>query len=211
MSNRYAHVLAAGSAAVLLAALGVPAALAAGTWTIRPGGGIQATSSGRVITDTKTGAVISCASSTASGTLKSGSGLPGAHAGSLSAVSFVHCTAPGGPNDLLQPGGLPWRVNFSSYNAAKGAVRGTISHIHISVSQTASCTAMIDGMSATAEDGRVAFRYTDSTGRLTVLATGSNLHFYDVSPGCLGEFDSGDPATLSSTHAMTPKQAITSP
>jgi hypothetical protein len=34
---------------------------------------------------------------------------------------------------------------------------------------------------------------------------------YDVSPGCLGEFDSGDPATLSSTHTMTPKQAITSP
>ena len=31
----------------------------------------------------------------------------------------------------------------------------------------------------------MAFRYTDSTGQLTVLATGGNLHIYDVSSGCL--------------------------
>ena len=38
MSTRYARPLIAGSAAVLVATLGATAALAATTWTIRPGG-----------------------------------------------------------------------------------------------------------------------------------------------------------------------------
>jgi hypothetical protein len=78
MSNRYARILASGCAAVLVAALGVTAALAAGTWTIQPGDGIQAKAmTDRVtITDTTTGTLLKCRSSTASGTLKSGSGLP---------------------------------------------------------------------------------------------------------------------------------------
>ncbi len=53
MSTRYARPLIAGSAAVLVATLGATAALAATTWTIRPGG-----------------------------------------AGSVSAVTFTHCTSP---------------------------------------------------------------------------------------------------------------------
>jgi hypothetical protein len=46
MSNRYARILAAGGAAVLVAALGRSAALAATTtmtWTVRPGGATTAT------------------------------------------------------------------------------------------------------------------------------------------------------------------------
>jgi hypothetical protein len=211
MSNRYARILAAGGAAVLAAALAAAPALATITWTIQPGGAMTAASGTVAVKDTKTGTVITCVSSTGSGTLRSGSGLSGADAGSLSAVSFVHCSAPGGPNDFLQAGGLPWHVNLSSYNAATGVVRGTIGKIHIALSQTASCTAMIDGTSVTARDGRVTFRYTDSTGRLTVLTTGSNLHIYDVSQGCLGVFKDGDPITLSTTYAVSPEQAISRP
>ena len=211
MSNRYARILAAGGAAVLVAALAVPAALAAaipGTWTVQPGGAITAMSGPVTVSDTVTGP-FRCVSSTASGTLKSGSGLPGSHAGSLSAVSFVNCSNAGGQRFALHPTGLPWHVNFSFYNAAEGVVRGTISHIHLTVS--GGCTAMIDGTSATGSNGKVTFRYTGSTGRLTVLTTGGNLHFYDVGPGCLGDFKDGDPATLSATYTVTPKQAITSP
>ena len=139
-------------------------------------------------TDTTTGTVTPCVSSTASGTLRSGSGLSGADAGSLSAVSLGRCVGPlGGPIFIPKAGGLPWHVNLSWYNAAKGVVRGTVSHI------------------------RITFRYTDSTGRLTVLTTFGNLHFYDVSDGCLGLFHDGDPATLSATYTVSPKQAITSP
>ena len=70
---------------------------------------------------------------------------------------------------------------------------------------------MIDGTSAAVSDGTATFRYTDSTGRLRVLTTGGNLHIYDVSEGCLGLWNDGDTATLSTTYAVSPKQAITSP
>ena len=208
MSNRYARILAVGGAAVLVAALGVPAALAAGTWTVRPGGGIQAKSGRFAATDTTTGTLLRCTFSTASGTFKSGSGLPDADAGSLSAVSVTGCAGP--VIFHLQASGLPWRVNLSSYNAAQGVARGTIGHLHLMLSGN-DCTAVIDGTSATPHDGRVTFRYVDSTGRLKVLATGGNLHYYDVSNGCLGLIDSGDPVTLSVTYTVTPKQAVTSP
>jgi hypothetical protein len=209
MSNRYARVLTAGGAAVLAATLGVSPALAAGTWTIRPGGGIQATSGRFTFTDTTTGTVGVCGSSTASGTLKTGSGLPGSRAGSLSAVGFLTCGGPG-LKFPLHPAALPWHVNFSSYNPATGVARGTLSHLAITLSAQG-CDFAIDGTSASAEDGRVTFRYTDSTGRLKLLGTGSNLHFYDVSTGCLGLVNSGDAAALSVTYTVSPKQAIAGP
>jgi hypothetical protein len=211
MGSLPARILAAGSAAVLVAALGATTAWAAATartWTIKPGGAIHAASARFTFTDTTTHTVTVCRSSAATGKLKSGSGLPGSDAGSLSAVSILNCTGSAGPRYTLQPGGLPWPVSFSSYNAAKGVAQGTVSHIHIAVNG-ASCTARLDGTAANADDGQVTFSYTDSTGQLKLLATG-NLHFYDVS-GCLGIFNSGDSATLSATYTVTPKQAITSP
>jgi len=209
MSNRYTRILAAGAAAVLAATVGVPAALAAGTWTVQPGGGVQATSGLVNIRDTMTGTLLTCVRSAASGTVKSGSGLPGSQAGSLSVVRFPICNA--GPVPMtVQAGGLPWHVNLSSYNAATGVARGTIGHVRLTTSGSG-CTTVIDGTSATADDGRVVFRYTDSTGQLKLLTTSSNLHYYDVSKGCLGIVNDRDPATLSATYTVTPKQSITSP
>jgi hypothetical protein len=43
--NRHARILLAGCAAVAATALGATAALAATTWTIKPGGAITASSS----------------------------------------------------------------------------------------------------------------------------------------------------------------------
>ncbi len=208
MSNRYARVLAAGCAAVLAATLAAAPALAAATWAIQPGGAITATSGKVNVKDTTTDTVLTCHSATASGTLKSGSGLPGSHAGALSTVGFTTCGGPGG-GPRVQATDLPWHLNLSAYNAAKGVARGTVSHIQITLSVDG-CTAVIDGTGATASDGKVTFRYADSTGRLTLLATGGNLHYYKVS-GCLGLINSGDPVTLSATFTVTPKQAITSP
>jgi hypothetical protein len=212
MGSLPARILAAGGAAVLVAALGVTTAWAAATtrtWTIQPGGAIHAMATRFTFTDTTTGTVTVCRSSATTGKLKNGSGLPGSHAGSLSAVSILTCSGAAGPTYKLQPGGLPWAMNFSSYNAAKGVVQGTVSHIHIAVNGTG-CTAKIDGTGAATDDGQVTFSYTDSTGQLKLLTTGGNLHFYDVA-GCLGLFENGDPATLSATYTVTPKQAITSP
>ncbi len=212
MSNRYARLLAAGCAAVLVATLAAAPALAATTWTIQPGGAITAMSSGKVaLKDTTTRTVLMCLSATASGTLKHGSGLPGSRAGSLSAVGFTTCTGPGVSDIIvtLRATDLPWHVNLSSYNAATGVVTGTVSHIQI-IASWAGCTAVIDGTSGTASDGKVRFTYTDATGQLTLLATGSTLHFYNVT-GCLGLVNTGDRATLGATFTVSPKQAITSP
>jgi hypothetical protein len=222
MNNRYARILVAGSAAVLAAVLGVPAALAAATaktWTVAPGGAITATAGKTTLTNAAPAHPVTCVSPKATGTLRSGSGLPGTDAGSLSAISFATCAYR--VSNMLEvvftvrPGGLPWHVNFSSYNPAAGVVRGTVSHIALKVAAESTppgCRAVVDGTSATAHDGRVAFRYTDSTGQLTVLTTGGNLHYYDVRH-CrlfLG-FHDGAPATLSATFAVSPQQDITSP
>ena len=213
MSNRYARILAAGCAAVLTATLAAAPALAAGTWTIHPGGAITATSGKVVFTDIRDGRLFStfaCQSATASGAVKRGSGLPGSRAGSLSAVGFSSCSSPGGPRFAPQPADLPWHVNLSSYDAATGVVTGTVTHIQIPVSGNG-CTFVIASTSGTASDGRVRFTYTDSTAQLTVLAHSGNLHFWNVSAGCLGGFNDGDRATLSLTFTVSPEQAITSP
>jgi hypothetical protein len=166
--------------------------------------------------DITTGVRIKCQSSTASGTLKSGSGLAGTGIGKITSVTFQgsgpngECAGAGGPLFAVQAGGLPWHVNFFSYGAPKGVAWGTISHLHIALSGNG-CTAVMDGTSGTALDGRVRFRYADSAGQLTALTTGGNLHWYDVSSGCLGLVNSGDPAALGAAYAVTPKQAITSP
>ena len=89
------------------------------------------------------------------------------------------------------------------------AWRGALSHIRIT--ESFGCTFVIAGTSGTASDGRVRFTYTDSTGQLTVLAHSGNLHFWNVSAGCLGGFNDGDRATLSLTFTVSPEQAITSP
>ena len=44
-----------------------------------------------------------------------------------------------------------------------------------------------------------------------MLTTGGNLHVWNVSSGCAGLINSGDPTTFSGTYTVTPKQTITSP
>ena len=214
--TRCARILFAGCAAALTAALGVTTALAATTWTIKPGGAITAKSGTATFNDTRAGGLFTCTSLSADGTLKTGSGLAGANAGSISTLAFGRCTSPLGrfraPRvDIVwtvQAAGLPWHLNLVSDD--RGVARGTISHIEIKISFVSACSAVIDGTSGTAKDGTVRFRYTNGTGHLTVLATGGNLHAYNVS-GCAGLVNNGDQVTISATFALSPKQTITSP
>ena len=216
MSKRPPRILFCGCAAVLAAALGVTPALAMTTWTIRPGGAIGAKSGTVTFQDTTTGTKFTCQSLTASATLKRGSGLPGSDAGPVSTISFNTCSsgfakARAPQIDLiwnLQATHLPWHLNLLSYD--RGVVTGTISHMQIQVSTNSPCSAVIDGTSATAGDGRLKFSYTDSTGRLKILTAGGNLHFYNIND-CIGLINNGNPATLSATITVSPKQLITSP
>jgi hypothetical protein len=210
MRNGPMRLLLAGCAAVLTATLGATAALAATTWTITPGGAITAKSGRAPIADANFGGLMTCTSLATSGTLKSGSGVPGSGAGSLAAFGFHQCT-----NPLASPArretftmtatGLPWHLNLASYG--NGVATGTISHMRITMAGP-SCDAVIDGTGATARDGHVRFRYSDATGRLTVLTAGSGLHFFGVR-GCVVIHD-GDPATIRAIFTVTPEQRITS-
>ncbi len=207
--------LLTGCAAMLTAVLGATTALAAATWTITPGGAVTAKSGHAPITDPAIGGLMTCLSLTASGTLTSGSGVPGPDAGSLSAFGFHTCTNPFTDAAVserrlvfqLTAAGLPWHLNLSSYG--NGVATGTISHMQIQMVGT-QCTAVIDGTGAHARDGHVWFRYSDATGRLTVLTSGSGLHFFDVR-GCFGLIGDGDQATIGATFTVSPEQAITSP
>ena len=209
MRKRYARSLFAVPAAVLAPILGAAAVLAAATWTVRPGGPVSMKSGKFTLTDTATSAALTCPSSALSGTLKSGSGLPGTGIGSITTVHSIECPSPLGPTWILMARDLPWHLNAWSYTAMTGVVTGSLSHLQIAFSGP-SCTAVIDGTSGTASDGTVKVRYTNSTGLLKLLTTGGNLHFYNVR-GCAGLVITGDSATLSATFTVSPKQAITSP
>jgi hypothetical protein len=209
VSNRRARSLLAFPAAVLTAILGATTALAAATWTVRPGGPVSMKSGRFVLTDTTTGSALTCPSSALSGTLKSGSGLSGTRIGSITAVHSIVCPTPLGPTYILMARDLPWRLNLLSYNDSTGVAMGSLSHLQIAFSGPG-CTAVIDGTSGTAGDGTVPVRYTNSTGRLRTRATGGNLHFYKVL-GCAGLINTGDTATISAIYTMSPAQVITSP
>jgi hypothetical protein len=215
VSRHRARVLFICGAMVSAAALGATPAFAAATWTVKPGGAITATGTKVVFTDPRTRSNWTCQSVTVTGKLKSGSGLSGSGAGSISAVTFKACTNPLGvtfPNPprvtfLVTATALPWHINLSSYSG--GVVTGSISHLQMRLGGP-SCTAVLSGTGATATDGHVKFSYTDSTGRLRILNTGGNLHFYNVA-GCAGLWNNNDPLTVSGTFPLSPKQTIARP
>jgi hypothetical protein len=208
MRASFAAVVLAGAAVLALGpTAGPPAAAAAKTWTVGPGGAIKANAGRATLTDTTTTSTLNCISSKMSGTLKKGSGLPGTGIGSIATAAY-DCATPL-PWLHLTPRGLPWHLNLTSYNAGTGVSRGTISHVQLALSGPA-CTAVVNGTSSTASNGVVAVSYANATGKLKVLPTGGNLHWYHVT-GCAGLVANGDPAQLSATYTVSPAQTITSP
>ena len=188
----------------MLGLLAGPAA-AATTWTVNPGGPVTGHSNRTALIDTTTGTFgIFCASSSLHGKFRSGHGLPGAGLGSVTAVSFS------GGCFTLTSGHLPWKVNARSYTSSTGTTTGTITGVHLVFTDPAFCDFAADGTGATAGNGIVHFRYTNGTGKLRIVATGSTLHIYRVN-GCGGTIHDGDAAALSGTYVVTPAQVITSP
>jgi len=190
------------------ASAGVALAVAI-TFSISPGGAITAKAGTTTLKDTNTGTVLTCTSSSSSGTLKSGHGISGTNLGSISKLSFSGCTGPLGLTFTVTNSHFPWTLSGTAFNATSGVTTGFISGIHSKLSGPA-CTALVDGTGATANNGKVKVTYTNGTGKLKVLTTGGNLHVYNV-VGCAGLIHSGDATTFSGTYTVSPKQKITSP
>lgn len=210
---RRSAVVMAGAA--LAAAIGLSPALAAAaaapTWTIKPGGTITGTAPSAVVTDTTNGNKLSCTGSSLTESLKTGSKLPGAKAGSLTKFSLTKCGADGIFIGILAKH-TPWSVSLSSYNAATGVTTITLTGIHLAISQKAlGCTAVVDGTSATADNGTIKMSYSNKTHNLTTFKTEGNLRLYNVSSNCLGVVNTGDKVSLTATYEVSPAQTITSP
>lgn len=205
--KRTSTFLLLGGAAAAVIGLSAGPALAATTWTVSPGGSITATGGKTTLKDTGTGTTLNCTSSSGKGSVKSGSGLSGTGIGSITSLTFSSCTGPLGLTFTVTSSAFPWSLNATSFSS--GVTSGTISGVHAKLSGP-SCSATVDGTSATADNGTVDVTYTNSTGVLKVLTTGGNLHIYGVS-GCAGLIKSGDASTFSGSYTVSPKQTITSP
>ena len=203
--SRQARILVMGVAATL--AIGSTAALAApaATWTVKPGGAVSIVTGKLTLVDPKTGTTITCKSATLSGTLKSGSGLPGSRVGTIPKVSFTKCLWSGGANPDLSAALLPWHINLTSYSS--GVVTGTVNHIGM-MTGNAACVAAISGHGKSGFNGIVKFTYNDRTNVGTF--TGENLQVVNEICGAI-LYHVGDPIRLSASFSMHPAQSITSP
>jgi hypothetical protein len=210
--KRAGIVMVTGAALAGMLALSANAAGAAAntrvaaTWTVKPGGTITAKAGTTTLKDTKTGSTLTCSSSSGKGTAKKGSGLSGTGIASITAMSFTNCTGPLSLTFTVKAAHFPWHLNAKSFKS--GVTTGTITGIHATLTGP-SCSAVVDGTSATANNGMVTATYTNSTGKLATTGAG-NLHIYNVKR-CAGLIGSGDGSSFKGSYTVSPKQTITSP
>jgi hypothetical protein len=202
-------LIAGAAVALLLSTSALPALAAAPTWSVSPGGAAVAKSGTTILKDTKTKTVLKCVSSVAKVTLKKGHHLSGVGLASITAISFNKCTGPLGIKFTVKSSHLPWKLNAVAYNKTTGTTTGTITGIHATLSGPG-CSAIVDGTGATKNNGMVKATYSNKTHKLTVLATGGNLHIFKVA-GCFGLIKNGDGSSYTSVDAVSPAQKITSP
>jgi hypothetical protein len=198
-----AALLTLSAAGVALALSATSANAATGTWSVSPGGAISGAAGTTTLTDTTSGLAISCKTSTLTGTLKSGTGLAGASIGTVTNVAFNNCSVDG-LTLSISSGAVKWPLNAVSYKSP--TTTGTITKIHVSISSS-ECSAVIDGTSGSANNGKVKITYNNTTHKLAILPKGGNLHVWDVN-GCLGAVSNGDAGTIKSSYAVTPAQTI---
>jgi hypothetical protein len=203
--SRRILITGAATAATIGVTAGVALAVAI-TFTITPGGAITAKAGTTTLTDTKTGSVLTCKSSSSSGTLKKGSGISGSDLGSITKLTFSGCTGPLGLTFTVADKHFPWTLGGTSYK--NGVTTGSISGIEAQLTGSG-CSAFVAGTTATTP-GKVNVTYSNSTGKLSVLTTGGTLHVWKVN-GCAGLINSGDSTTFKGVYTVTPKQKITSP
>jgi hypothetical protein len=197
----------AATAVTIGASAGVALAVAI-TFSISPGGAITAKAGKTTLKDVNTSQVLSCTSSSSSGTLKSGHGISGTNLGSITKLSFSGCTGPGGLTFTVTNSGFPWTLHGTAFNATSGVTTGNITGIKSHLSGPG-CSADVRGATATST-GKVKVTYTNGTHKLKVLAGGGTLHVFNVS-GCFGLINNGDATQFTGTYTVTPAQTITSP
>jgi hypothetical protein len=207
MLKRSGSILFASVAAAATIGLGAGQALAAGGWSVSPGGSITGKAGTTTLKDTSSNTTLTCSSSKAGGTAKKGKGLPGAGIASIKTATFTNCKGPLGLTFTVKTSHLPWMLNAKSYKS--GVTSGTLTGIHATLTGSG-CSAIVDGTGATANNGMVAGTYTNKSHTLKITGSGGNLHIYNVK-GCFGLIKSGDKSSFTGSYVITPAQTITGP
>lgn len=205
-------LIAGAAAAVLIGTSAAPALAVTATWTVKPGGAITGTAGKTtLVAHGPQGPIpLVCTSSATKATLKKGRHLAGAGIGNITSVTFKNCGFSGLTFTVKTSASTktPWKLNAVKYNAKTGVTTGTITGIKATLSGP-TCSATVDGTKAT-NPGTVTVTYSNKTHKLTVLATGGNLHVWHVS-GCLGLIKNGNLSTFTGTYTIKPTTTITSP
>jgi hypothetical protein len=167
------------------------------TWSVKPGGAFTAKSAKVVFTDKDVS--VTCTSSAAIGTFKSGGGLPAQDIGGIS-PAFSGCTGPVGAVTVTSTD-LPWQINALSYDLNTDTATLQIAGLSADVSMT-DCSFSVSG--------NVEGQYPNQTGKFKLQDHGDTLVISDVS-GCLGVVSNGDSVKASATYKFKPIQTIGSP
>jgi hypothetical protein len=173
------------------------------SWTVSPGGVVDATAGVTVLTDVNTGVQLTCdSSSLTDATLVTGATGSPAQLGTLPAgsVGFQNCSGPFGLTfDVTHVG--DWALNGVTYDPATGVTTGTLTGIQANLSGFA-CSASVTG----SVDGT----YNNATGVLTVLPNPTlTIASVDPNDNCFGLINTGDSATFDGAYTVAPGQTIT--
>lgn len=199
-------ILLVTAVTVLTVGVGATPALAS-TWTVSPGGNFGTHSATAFLKDTTSLMTMTCTNSVLKGSLRPGTG-PANHLGKIIAATFLSCTV-GATTFTVTPSDYPWWFTPASF--ANPVTTGHIAGIHLALSGSNGCTAVVDGTTATANDGKVKVQFSNTSRALTVLSAGGNLHIYSPSASCAGMFAAGDAVPYTATYPVIPNQAIKSP
>jgi len=199
MRKQLARTLLVAGTAVVAMGLAVPAALAAGTWTVTGGTNFtSAASAGTTFTlsDTTHSASFTCTVGTGTGTVTDESGGANTAIGSITAATFgssAHkCSGPlGSTGTDAQVAGTTSTINVASFSAGKttGTITGIDHKITIS-SALGSCTAEVKGTAGVT--------YTNSSDLLQFTTAGDSLKVTSVSGNCAGIIQVNDNVTFTS-------------
>jgi hypothetical protein len=214
-------MLASGALALAVGASTLPAMAAAGpsaTWTVKPGGKFR----GQVgndnfwgILDVRTNQEIRCTADASAWSMqlrfKKGTGLSNP-IGRVRSLSFPRPCFPGHMGPVtLSAAGTPWGIRALRFNPSGEITNGRITHVHLALSGP-HCSAVLDGSSATANDGTSPFVYNNELPN--TLQTGGrfrgNLHVYRVT-GCNSMLHSGDVVRLFMGYDLNRALTVTSP
>jgi hypothetical protein len=212
-------MLAAGALALAVGASPLPAvasaSTSAATWTVTPGGQYRAqvrNDNFWGILDVRTNTELRCTVNASAWSMrlrfKKGTGL-GDPIGWVRSLSFPKPCLPGGMGPVtLSAAGTPWGINALGYDSAGQVTSGRLTHMHL-VLAGPHCSAVLDGSSATANDGTAPFDLNNELPNTLQTAYGpgtGSLHAYRVT-GCRQMLHNGDLVRLffgyDLNHALT--------